>query len=110
MADKVNPLTKDEQATLAALQQREALANWQMQEDQRKADLAELEPVVAALGGRDGPQKIIEGLQALVDDLRGDDRRSVERLINSLRYEALGLIKRRDALATALPKPGEGLA
>ena len=105
MSEEVQPLTPEEEAQLAWLQYRQAMTNWQAGEDARVAELAELAPVITALGDAATIDQLVSALDATKPDLNEDNAQRVGRVVQILRFDGGALAKRHEQLSTPAPQP-----
>lgn len=101
----ISPLTPEEEAQLAWLQYRQAMANWRADDDARLAELAELAPVIAALGDAAAIDQLVAELDATKPDLSEGNAQRVGRLVQILRFDGGALVKRHEQLSTPAPQP-----
>ena len=104
----VEPLTEEEQAQLLALQQQQAMVDWQAAEANRLAELDHVNTILSAMGGTEAVTDAISGLQSLLDSdgFPEEDRVRVRRILSILNLDARHYINRAAGLAIALPMPG----
>ena len=102
---EVPPLTETERAQLAALQYRQSMEEWQEGENKRQADLAALEPVIAALGNSEELEQLISSLEEGAAGLDRSGRQSVDRIIGILGYDGRALAGRYESLRQPAPQP-----
>jgi len=98
--------TDADAATLAALQAKQAQANYEQAEADRKAKYAALKPVADALGTDAAMRAQIAALSAAKDaatDL--DVAQRLDRMVLILTNDGLALISQVTALASSLPAP-----
>ena len=101
----VDPLTETERAQLATLQYRQSMEEWQEGENKRQADLAALEPVIAALGNSEELEQLISSLEEGAAGLDRSGRQSVDRIISILGYDGRALAARYESLSQPAPQP-----
>lgn len=102
---EVPPLTETERAQLAALQYRQSMEEWQEGENKRQADLAALEPVIAALGNSEELEQLISSLEEGAVGLDRGGRQSVDRIVGILGYDGRALAARYESLRQPAPQP-----
>lgn len=106
-AAKAQPLTADEQKQLKALQDKAANADWQAKEDERLAKLDALKPLADVLT-TEQVNTMIAGLRDARNKLTDVDVAvRVDRLIQSLQFDGLGLTGTIDGLGQPTPKAVE---
>lgn len=96
------PLTEEEQATLAALQYQQAMADWEAAETARLAELALFDPL-AACGDC---ATVVTALTTIEEsDVSDDTKARIGRLKVVLGVDMQALFDRRAALEVANPEP-----
>ena len=101
----VDPLTETERAQLAALKYRQSMEEWQEGENKRQADLAAIEPVIAALGNSAELEQLISSLEEGAAGLDRSGRQSVDRIISILGYDGRAIAARYESLRQPAPQP-----
>lgn len=104
-AAEVTPLSEAEREQLAALQFRQSMEQWQANEEKREADLAIIEPVIAALGDAEQLGEQIANLREAATGLDRESQLSVERIISILDYDGRTLTGRHARLSKPAPQP-----
>lgn len=102
---ETTPLSDAEREQLAALQFRQSMEQWQSDEEKREADLAIIEPVIAALGDAEQLGEQIANLKEAATGLDRETQLSVERIISILDYDGRALTDRHARLSKPAPQP-----
>lgn len=105
MEEEVVPLTDEERTQLAELLYRQAMTQWQADEDARAAEKATLDPIVTALGGQDGLNAMVEQIEQNMQAVAAPLAIRARRIAQILRSDGGAIINRCAAISEPQPQP-----